>query len=229
MKNKERRYAIIVAGGKGLRMGAAIPKQFLLLSGRPLLMHTIEAFYLSDPEISLILVLPESQQAYWKDLCSKYDFKLPCQIVNGGDTRYESVKNGLALTGDKGLVAVHDGVRPFISPDLIERCYAAAAEFGAVVPVTQLTESIRRLDGETSFSVRREIFRSVQTPQVFRVDLLKKAYLSSYSELFTDDASVVEAAGFKVELVEGNPENIKITTTIDLLMAEQIKKLNPGQ
>jgi len=224
---KELRYAIIVAGGKGIRMGSAVPKQFLLLSGKPLLMHTLQAFYQADPEINLIIVLPESQQGYWNELCIKYDFKLPCQIADGGDTRFESVKNGLALTGKEGLVAVHDGVRPFINTDLIERCYATAKKNGAAVPVTQLTESIRKMDGETSFSVRRETYCSVQTPQAFRLELLKKAYLQSYQERFTDDASVVEAAGYQVELVEGLPDNIKITTTLDLLMAEQINKFNP--
>lgn len=227
MKNGEKRYAIVVAGGKGARMGTAVPKQFLLLSGKPLLMHTIEAFHRADPEIELILVLPESQQVYWNDLCAKYGFGMTYQIVNGGDTRFESVKNGLALTGDEGLVAVHDGVRPFINADLIERCFQAAKEFGAAVPVTELTESIRRLDGETSFSVHRETFRSVQTPQVFRIDVLKKSYESPYRESFTDDASVVEASGYKVELVKGIVENIKITTTLDLLLAEQMKKSNP--
>jgi len=227
MRNNEKRYAIIVAGGKGARMGASVPKQFLLLSGKPLLMHTLEAFYLADPEINLILVLPDSQQDYWKELCTKYNFKLPCRIANGGETRFESVQSGLALTESDGLVAVHDGVRPFINAALIERCYAAAEQFGAAVPVTELTESIRRLDGETSFSVHRETYRSVQTPQAFRTELLKKAYLLPYRESFTDDASVVEASGFKVELVEGYPENIKITTTLDLLLAEEMKKLNP--
>jgi len=227
MKNGENRYAIVVAGGKGARMGTAVPKQFLLLSGKPLLMHTMEAFHKADPEIKLILVLPESQQAYWQELCTKYDFGMTYQIVNGGETRFESVKNGLAMTGDEGLVAVHDGVRPFINADLIERCFEAAKEFGAAVPVTELTESIRRLDGETSFSVHRETFRSVQTPQVFRLEILKKSYESPYRESFTDDASVVEASGYKVELVKGLVENIKITTTLDLLLAEQMKKSNP--
>jgi len=227
MKNGEKRYAIVVAGGKGARMGTAVPKQFLLLSGKPLLMHTMEAFHRADPEIELILVLPESQQAYWKDLCIKYNFEMTYQIANGGDTRFESVKNGLVLTGDEGLVAVHDGVRPFINADLINRCFQAANEFGAAVPVTELTESIRRLDGETSFSVHRETFRSVQTPQVFRIEVLKKSYESTYRESFTDDASVVEASGYKVELVKGIVENIKITTTLDLLVAEQMKKSNP--
>ena len=227
-QEKLEKYAIVVAGGKGLRMGAPVPKQFLLLSGKPLLMHTLEAFYHADPEIRLILVLPDSQLDYWKELCTKHHFRLSYRIASGGDTRFDSVKNGLALIETDGLVAVHDGVRPFVSADLIERCYTAAEKSGAAIPVVQLTESIRKLDGETSFSVHRETFRSVQTPQAFRVSLLKKSYLMSYLESFTDDASVVEAAGYGVELIEGDPENIKITTTIDLLMAEQIKKLNPG-
>jgi len=227
-QEKGKKYAIVVAGGKGVRMGTAVPKQFLLLSGKPLLMHSLEAFYKADPEIVLILVLPEFQQDYWKELCVQYDFQLVHQIANGGDTRFESVKNGLALTDNHGLIAVHDGVRPFINTALIERCYQAAQQFGGAVPVTELTESIRKLEGETSFSVHRETFRFVQTPQVFRAEILKKSYETPYRESFTDDASVVEAAGFKVELVEGLTGNIKITNTIDLLLAEQMSKFNPG-
>ena len=221
------KHAIVVAGGKGVRMGGSLPKQFLLLSGKPLLMHTLEAFYHSDPAIDLILVLPPTHQTYWSNLCKQYEFHLNHRVVSGGITRYESVKNGLALLRDDGLVAVHDGVRPFINASLIERCYSAAAQFGAAVPVTVLTESIRRLDGETSFSVLRETYRLVQTPQTFRVELLKQAYHRPYIESFTDDASVVEAAGFKVELVEGSRENIKITTPLDLLLAEQMILSNP--
>jgi len=223
-----KRYAIVVAGGKGIRMGTAVPKQFLLLSGKPLLMHTLEVFYNTDPEIELILVLPEDQQEYWKVLCTQYHFNLPHLIVNGGDTRFESVANGLALIQNEGLVAVHDGVRPFINTAFIQECYQAAEEFGTAIPVTELTESIRRLEGETSFSMHRETFRSVQTPQTFRTEILKKSYNTPYQESFTDDASVVEASGFKVNLIKGLMENIKITNTIDLLLAEQMIKSNPG-
>lgn len=227
-QKKLKRYAIVVAGGKGVRMGTAVPKQFLLLSGKPLLMHTLEAFHNADPDIELILVLPEDQQDYWKDLCAQYRFTIPFTIVNGGDTRFESVSNGLALTENEGLIAVHDGVRPFINTAFIENCFQAAQEFGAAVPVTELTESIRRLEGETSFSMHRETFRSVQTPQTFRADILKKSYNTAFQVGFTDDASVVEAAGFKVNLIKGLLENIKITNTIDLLLAEQMIKSNPG-
>jgi len=221
------KYAIILAGGKGVRMGAPMPKQFLLLGGKPLLMLTLEIFHNADPNIEIILVLPESQQEYWRDLCQQYDFKIKYQIANGGNNRFESVQNGLALIGEDGLVAVHDGVRPFINAGLIERCYSAAAQFGACVPVILLTESIRKLEGETSFSVHRETFRFVQTPQTFQTAILKKAYQIPYSEAFTDDASVVEAVGIKVEMTEGCAENIKITSPLDLLMAEQMIKLNP--
>lgn len=220
------KYAIIVAGGKGARMGGNIPKQFLLLLGKPLLMYALEAFFRADTKINLILVLPELQHNYWKNLCMQYRFIIKHQIVNGGETRYQSVKNGLALLAKPGLVAVHDGVRPFIDVDLIERCYMAAAKFGAAVPVTELTESIRRLEEETSFSERRETFRLVQTPQTFRLDILKQAYKCPYQDCFTDDASVVEAAGYKIEMVNGCKENIKITTPLDLLLAEQIINLN---
>lgn len=221
------KYAIIVAGGKGARMGGTIPKQFLLLSGKPLLMYTLKAFFRADPKIDLILVLPESQQDYWKDLCKQYGFDIKHRVVNGGVNRYESVKNGLALLTDPGLVAVHDGVRPFVDVDLIERCYMTAAQFGAAIPVTELTESIRRLEDETSFSERRETFRLVQTPQTFQLDILKQAYQCPYQDSFTDDASVVEAAGYKIEMVNGCRKNIKITTSLDLSLAEQIIKSNP--
>jgi len=177
----------------------------------------------------LILVLPESQQAYWEELTKKFNFQIPHPIALGGETRFESVKNGLAFVGDNSLVAVHDGVRPFIKADLIERCYVAAAQFGAVIPVTEITESIRRLEGETSFSVRRDTYRSVQTPQTFQSEILKNAYQIPYNESFTDDASVVEAAGYTVHMVEGSSENIKITTPLDLIMAEQWMKFNPDR
>lgn len=213
-------YAIILAGGKGLRMGADLPKQFLLLAGKPVLMHTLEAFHQADSTTELILVLPLDHQAYWKELCMRHAFTLMHTIVTGGNVRFESVRNGLALVTEESLVAVHDGVRPLVKPTLIAKCFEAAADKGAVIPVFELTESIRRIEGDRSRAEDRSLFRSVQTPQTFRSELLKKAYEQAFKSEFTDDASVVEAAGCEIALVEGHRENIKITTPQDLLLAE---------
>jgi 2-C-methyl-D-erythritol 4-phosphate cytidylyltransferase len=222
MSTDVKKYALIVAGGKGLRMGADLPKQFLLVEGRPLLMRTLEAFYFADPAVELIVVLPEEQQAFWKDLCQQYQCVLPHRVANGGAVRYDSVKNGLTLMEGEALVAVHDGVRPFITPALVARCFEQAAQHGAVIPVCPLTESLRRIDGNRSFAEDRSLYRSVQTPQTFQLGLLKKAYQLPYREAFTDDASVAEAAGYAVKMVDGLPENIKITTPMDLLLARQL-------
>lgn len=212
-------FAIIVAGGKGLRMGGDIPKQFLPINGKPILMHTIEAFRKAIEGIRIVLVLPAAQQEYWHELCKKYQFKSPELIANGGETRFHSVRNGLALLPDDAdaVVGIHDGVRPFVSTDTIQRCYKAAAEGEAVVPVVPVVETVRQIlpDG-TSVTRPRDEYRLVQTPQTFPLALLKEAYHRPYSEAFTDDASVVEAMGKKITMVEGNRENIKITTPSDL-------------
>ena len=213
------RYAILVAGGKGLRMGGDIPKQFLPIGGMPVLMRTVEVFRQAYPDIHIILVLPAPQQAYWQQLCREYSFSVPFQIADGGETRFHSVSNGLKLVPDdvEGVVGVYDGVRPFVSVETIRRCYDEAVEFGAVVPVVSVVETVRRLckDG-ASVTVPRDEYKLVQTPQTFRVSLLKEAYLQAYIPSFTDDASVVEAMGNPVHLVEGNRENIKITTPADI-------------
>ena len=215
-----KKYIIIVAGGKGLRMGGDIPKQFLPVCGKPVLMRTLEAFQAYDASMRLILVLPVSQQAYWKQLCEEYQFELVHEIANGGETRFHSVKNGLALVEEDGLVGVHDGVRPFVSQEVITRCYEEAASLKAVIPVIGVVETVRHLIGEGSETVPRDQYKLVQTPQVFDVALLRRAYQQEYTDLFTDDASVVEALGEKVYLVEGNRENIKLTTPFDLKLAE---------
>jgi len=212
-------YAVIVAGGKGLRMGGDIPKQFLPIDGKPILMHTIEAFRKALYDVEIALVLPAAQHDYWQKLCKEYDFRSPERIANGGETRFHSVRNGLALLPDdtNAVVGVHDGVRPFVSADTIQRCYKAAAEGKAVVPVVPVVETIRQIlpDG-SSITRSRDEYRLVQTPQTFPLALLKEAYCKPYSEAFTDDASVVEAMGKKIIMVEGNRENIKITTPSDL-------------
>ena len=215
-----KKYIIIVAGGKGLRMGGDIPKQFLPGCGKPVLMRTLEAFHAYDASMRLILVLPVSQQAYWKQLCEEYQFDLVHEIANGGETRFHSVKNGLALVKEDGLVGVHDGVRPFVSQEVITRCYEEAASLKAVIPVIGVVETVRHLTEEGSETVPRDQYKLVQTPQVFDVTLLRRAYQQEYTDLFTDDASVVEALGEKVYLVEGNRENIKLTTPFDLKLAE---------
>lgn len=213
------RYAIIVAGGKGLRMGGEVPKQFLPIGGKPVLMRTIDVFRQACPDINVILVLPIAQQEYWRGLCADYSFDVPFQIANGGETRFHSVSNGLKLIPDDsdGLVAVHDGVRPFVSVETIRRCYDEAMKYGAVVPVVPVVETVRQIcEGGSSRTVPRDEYKLVQTPQTFRIPLLKDAYRQPYTPFFTDDASVVEAMGETVQLVEGNRENIKITTPADI-------------
>lgn len=221
-----KRHVIIVAGGKGLRMGGEIPKQFLPIGGKPVLMHTVEAFYQAVPGIGIVLVLPHEQQDYWKELCRQYDFRMPCTLADGGRTRFHSVQNGLKAVPDgdaDALVAVHDGVRPFVSFQVIRTCFEEAARQGAVVPVLDMVDSVRRLSGDGgSVAVDRSRLKLVQTPQTFRADILKKAYGQDFTELFTDDASVVEAFGVAVALVPGNRENIKITTPFDLKIAEAL-------
>ncbi|HIZ33222.1 MAG TPA: 2-C-methyl-D-erythritol 4-phosphate cytidylyltransferase [Candidatus Bacteroides merdigallinarum] len=215
-------YALIVAGGKGLRMGADLPKQFLPIGGKPVLMRTLEAFHAYDGAMRIILVLPHDQQDYWQGLCGEYRFSVPHLVADGGETRFHSVRNGLALVEAPGRVGVHDGVRPFVSREVIARCYALAAEKKAVVPVVPVVETVRHLTDGGSMTVNRDEYRLVQTPQVFDIELLKRAYEQPYVSAFTDDASVVEALGVSVTLTEGNRENIKITTPFDLRVAEAL-------
>ena len=215
-------YIIIVAGGKGLRMGSDIPKQFLPIGGKPVLMRTLERFRQYSPNLQIILVLPKAQQDYWQKLCKEYAFDIDYQLADGGETRFHSVQNGLAKIPDnaQGVVGVHDGVRPFPSIDVIRNCYETAREKKAVIPVIPVVETVRHLKGDTSVTVPRNDYRLVQTPQTFDIQLLKAANRQPYNEGFTDDASVVEAFGFNITLVEGNRENIKITTPYDLKIAE---------
>ncbi len=217
------KFVIIVAGGKGLRMGGDIPKQFLPIKGKPILMRTMERFYEYDVNIHIVLVLPESQVEYWLNLCQQYKFTLSYQLVHGGETRYHSVLNGLSsIQVEEALVAVHDGVRPFVSLATIASTFAEAEKFGVAVPVIDCVDSVREIvntDGDSQAKERAKL-RLVQTPQTFKLSLLKKAYSLPYTTSFTDDASVVEAYGVKVVLTDGNRENIKITTSFDLKVAE---------
>lgn len=248
-------YVIIVAGGKGLRMGSDIPKQFLPIGGKPVLMHTMLRFQEALPDGNIILVLPKAQQDYWQQLCQQYQFSLPYLLADGGETRFHSVQHGLALIPDdaKGVVGVHDGVRPFPSIDVIRNCYETARQAKAVIPVIPVVETIRHIiaadnSGLTqtvrksplssaainspeksavvrcnkSITVPRDEYRLVQTPQCFDIQLLKAANRQPYNDGFTDDASVVEAFGHAITLVEGNRENIKITTPFDMTIAEAL-------
>ena len=215
-------YIIIVAGGKGLRMGTDIPKQFLPIGGKPVLMRTLERFREYSAELQIILVLPEAQQAYWHQLCKEYHFDVEYTLANGGQTRFHSVQNGLAKVPDdaQGVVGVHDGVRPFPSIEVIRNCYETARTKKAVIPVIPVVETVRHLEGEKSKTVPRNDYRLVQTPQTFDIQLLKAANRQPNNDGFTDDASVVESFGYEITLVEGNRENIKITTPYDLKIAE---------
>ncbi len=216
-----RKYVVIVAGGKGLRMGGDIPKQFLPVAGKPILMRTLERFKEYDNAVRIILVLPKDHFSYWKELCDEYSFSVGHQLVQGGETRYHSVKNGLdSISSDEeALVAVHDGVRPFVSVDTIAETYAAAEKYGTAVPVVDSVDSLREVVGENSEARDRSKFRLVQTPQTFSLEVLRKAYHLDYRDTFTDDASVVEASGQSIVLVKGNRENVKITTAYDMKIA----------
>jgi 2-C-methyl-D-erythritol 4-phosphate cytidylyltransferase len=212
-------YVVIVAGGSGKRMGAEIPKQFLELAGRPVLMHTIERFKAFNEAIEIITVLPENQLRHWCELQNKYSFAIGQTLVKGGSHRFFSVRNGLKFVNSPGLVAVHDGVRPFVSIDTIKRCFETAEKLGNAIPSISPTESLRIISSEGSTPINRFHVKQIQTPQVFSAELLKKAYLQEYSLDFTDDATVLERMGEKINLIEGNRENIKITNPEDLLIS----------
>lgn len=220
-----RKYVIIVAGGSGSRMKSDVPKQFMLLAGMPVLMHTINAFYKFSSEINIIVVLPEAEIITWKVLCEKYSFIVPHIIQEGGNSRFQSVKNGLEKIGNDGLVAVHDGVRPLVSQEVIEKSFETAAKEASAVTAVTLKESIRFIEGKGSKAMDRSNYQLIQTPQTFKVELLKKSYGVEESEMFTDDASVVEATGHAITLIAGNYENIKITTPEDLVIAECLLKM----
>ena len=215
-----KKFALIVAGGSGNRMNQPVPKQFIELAGKPVLMHTFAAFENYAPEIEFVLVLPENQTEQWKRLCEKHGFTRKYKLAKGGKTRFQSVKNGLELIPDEGIVFIHDGVRPLVSVKTIENCYQTTLEKGNALPVVPVTESLRMTNGNGNKAVDRSNFYLVQTPQTFAASLIKKAYSQSNSTAFTDDASVLEHIGHSINLVEGNRENIKITYPEDLAIAE---------
>lgn len=219
-------YAIIVAGGSGSRMQSSVPKQFLLLNGLPVMMHTIQAFHQSISKPSIILVIPADAHAYWKDLCKQYNFTIPHQLVNGGETRFHSVKKGLAtITEDENtIVAVQDAVRPLTSVEIIDNSYNQAARQGNAVIAVKSRDSIRQVKNGVSAGLLRDEIYLVQTPQTFQYNQLKKAYQQAYNPSFTDDASVVEATGEAIHILEGNYQNIKITFPEDIAIAELLLK-----
>lgn len=218
---------IIVAGGKGSRVGGDIPKQFQPIGGKPMLMRTIEAFYNFDYRMRIVIVLPEQFRDFWNELCEKHKFDITHTIVNGGETRFHSVKNGLSEISEDEIVGIHDAARPFVSKEVIGRCYREAFDFRCgIIPVVEEKNSVRILTGYESKPFDRDRIRLVQTPQVFPADLLKNAYETPYREEFTDDASVAEDDGIQIKLVEGDEKNIKITTPFDLELADFLYKKN---
>lgn len=218
------KHVIIVAGGVGKRMHSEIPKQFLNVAGKPILIHTFESFINYSKDIQITLVLPEPYIDFWKSTCKRFDFEVDHQVVVGGNTRFNSVRNGLKGIQDDSLVAIHDGVRPLVSKDTLKRVFNKALETGNAIPAVKINESLRKINSEDSFSVNRREYRLIQTPQCFHAELIKKAYQQEYQEEFTDDATVVETMGIKIHLIEGNRENIKITRPADIKIAEAFLK-----
>ena len=216
------KYAVIVAGGSGKRMGTQIPKQFLLLKGKPVLFYTIEAFLKAFTDIHIILVLPEEHLELGKEIVDGYFDAQKIQITQGGETRFHSVSNGLKLIEGESIVFVHDGVRCLVSTELIHRCYNTALETGSAIPAVECKDSVRKVTEEGNEPVDRSTLKLVQTPQTFHSKLLLPAFAIDYKERFTDEASVVEAFGLKVTLVQGEDSNIKITNPVDLIIAENI-------
>lgn len=215
-------FTIIVAGGLGTRMGTEVPKQYLLLAGKPVLMHSISAFRLAAPAIQIVVVLPEGHQETWKNLCEKHQFNEPHTLVVGGNTRYQSVRNGLAALDGPGLAAIHDGVRPLIRPETIRRLFAEAAIYSNAIPAISAKDSLRWVDDQGSRVIDRNCVKLIQTPQVFELNKLKAAYVQEYEDAFTDDATVWEKAGNPVHLTDGDETNIKITRPEDLAVAESL-------
>lgn len=222
-------YVVIVAGGQGTRMGTAIPKQFLEIQGKPVLYHTIQAFADALPEAKIILVLPAQQISYAQMVLQHFPDRLDITIVAGGTTRFHSVQNGLKAITEPGIVMVHDGVRPFVSGELIYRCLQQAIEKGSAIPAIPVSDSVRQTAGDQSSPVDRSALRMIQTPQTFRTEILLPAFEQAYQESFTDEATVCEAAGHPVFLTEGAKNNIKITTPEDITIAEAIMTTRKNQ
>jgi len=218
-----KKTALIVAGGNGSRMESDLPKQFILLAGKPILMHTIEAFDQCNVS-DIIVVLPSNQIDFWKELCTQFSFNLAHEIIAGGASRFESVQNGLVRCNEEDLVAIHDGVRPFITAEIINNSFDTAAQKGNAVAAVRLKDSIRKVDLLGNKNVNRDAYFLIQTPQTFKCNIIKEAYQAQDHINFTDDASVLEANGHAINLIPGDYKNIKITTPEDLLVAEAFYK-----
>ena len=213
------RTVIITAGGVGKRIGKDIPKQFLLLGKWPILAHTINVFHTFDPSIEILVTLPAGWIAYWKSSIKEFDFHVPHQIIEGGEERFHSIQNALRYANGKHI-AVHDGVRPFVSAETIDRCFSSLEKFEAVVPVIELKDTIRQIDDNNNFAVDRKNFRIIHTPQCFHAEIIRRAYCLEFTENITDDASLVEQLGVNIHFVPSNQENIKITTQFDLTISQ---------
>lgn len=211
---------IIVAGGSGMRMGEPQPKQFLPLAGKAVLQHTLEKFHSVDPTFKYMVVLPPAYIDYWKNHCVIKKFIIPHEIVEGGEERFYSVRNAVERLPSQGICLIHDGVRPLVSKLVIKHVLRMAQNEGAAVPAIPLTDSIRKVENGISHSISRKSIFRIQTPQGFANRIIKEAYRQPYTDLFSDDASVVESIGHAIHLVEGNPENIKITTAADMILSE---------
>ncbi len=223
-EGSNKRYAIIVAGGNGTRMNNPVPKQFLKLEGKPILLLTINKFLDTDPNIEIILVLPQDHLKYWEQLCAENVFHKTVKVAYSGESRFHSVKNGLEFVTENGVVAIHDAVRPLVSSKTILATFKAAEMYGNAIPAIPIYDSIRQIESTRTIAVDRSRYCATQTPQCFRSDIIKKAYQQEYHYTYTDDAIVVEAMGEHIRLVDGNPENIKITGPKDLLIAEVLLK-----
>lgn len=223
--NKIKKYAIIVAGGSGTRMQGDVPKQFIVLNGKPVIQYSMEAFHAFDPSIGIIIVIHPDFRNLWGNLCADFKISIPHVVALGGKTRFESVKNGLNVINEEGLVAIHDAARPLINEEFLNHLFNEAGIYGSAVPGITLTDTIRIIEGDTSRQLDRTLLRAIQTPQIFKVSELKRAYTQTYHSLFTDDASVMQAAGFPIHVAEGMPENIKITIKQDIALAEVLLKV----
>lgn len=217
-----KKFAVIVAGGLGTRMNSIVPKQFMELAGQPVLMHPVKSFFSYDSSLSILVVLPADLISGWQSLCATYDFMIPHNVIEGGPKRYFSVKNALNTIPPEGLVAIHDGARPLAGYALISRAFDSAAVEGNAIPAIPVPDSVRMINGSSNRPLDRNTLRRIQTPQVFDTAMIKKAYAAGFNDSFTDDASVLEASGVKINLIEGDPFNIKITYPEDLPVAETL-------
>ncbi len=219
------KYVLIIAGGLGKRMNSSIPKQFIPIAGKPVLMHTIAKFKNYDPKINILVIIPRVHIRLWKDLCQEFGFAIEHQIISGGKERFYSVKNGLKQVPKDSLVLIHDGVRPLVSNETIERVVSTSIEKGNAIPFMDITQSVRKLSKGKSKAINRKDLKVIQTPQGFHSDLIKDVYAKRYRKSFTDDASVLEASGYEINLVKGNNKNMKITSSIDIHIVECLMKL----